>query len=304
MPFDPFAVAKATERLCAEHRHAPAGPDAGPGRGGAAVGQFLGRCAQRQGRRQAARPPLRRPRMAGRSLFPLAARRLSARIGANARAGRGRRGRRERQGDGQFPARPISQRHLALQPCADQPRRHQADEGNQRRQPRPGLRQPPRGRGERQGHRPAPHRSRRLRKRRHHRRDAGRSGVPERPVPADPVHADHRQGRRRADALRAAAGEPLLHDRPRAAAEPRQVAGRRGPHRVRRSAGSTRPRRTRTRASRIMSSKASSPRSSRSAPAPRPRPICSLSALAGPWSRSRWRGSPPRGAARKRIRRP
>ena len=73
-----------------------------------------------------------------------------------------------------------------------------------------------------------------------------------------------RQGRRRADALRAAAGEPLLHDRPRAAPKPGQMAGRRGPHRVRRSAGSTRPRRTRTRASRIMSSTASSPRSSRS----------------------------------------
>ena len=43
-----------------------------------------------------------------------------------------------------------------------------------------------------------------------------------------------RQGRRRADALRAAAGEPLLHDRPRAAAKPGQMAGRRGPHRVRR----------------------------------------------------------------------
>ena len=79
-----------------------------------------------------------------------------------------------------------------------------------------GFAQPDRGRRQRQGHRPAPHRPQRVRQGQDDRRDAGRGGVRERAVPADPVQSGDRQGRRRAAALRPAAGEPLLHDRPRA----------------------------------------------------------------------------------------
>ncbi len=148
-----------------------------------------------------------------------------------------------------LPARPISERRRADQFRRDQPRRGRADQGDQRRQPRPGLRQPARGHRQRQGHRPAPHRSRCLREGQDHRRDAGRGGVRERAVPADPVRPDDRQGRGRAAALRAAAGEPLLHDRPGAAAEPGQMAGRRGPHRVRHLLGQPDRGASRTRAS-------------------------------------------------------
>ncbi len=156
--------------------------------------------------------------------------------------------------DGPLPARPISERDCADQFRGDQPRGRQAHQGNRRREPGPGLRQPPRGRRQRQRHRPAPHRPERVREGQDHRRDAGRGRLRERAVPADPVHAGDREGRGRAVALRAAAGEPLLHDRPRAAAEPGQMAGRRGPHGVRHQLGQSRRRSTRTRTSAIMSS--------------------------------------------------
>ena len=156
---------------------------------------------------------------------------------------------------------------------------------------------------ERQGHRPAPHRPDRVRKGQDHRRDAGRGRVPERAVPADPIHADDRQGRGRADALRAAAGEPLLHDRPRAAPKPGQMAGRRGPHGVRHQLGQP-DRRAQGQGRRGICPRRRRHRD-RAGPrrAPRRRPTCSPSASAGHWSRSRWRGSPPRAAARSAIRR-
>ena len=159
-----------------------------------------------------------------------------------------------------------------------------------------GFAEPARGRRQRQGHRPAPDRSRRVREGQDDRRDARRGGVRERAVPADPVHSGDRQGRGRAAALRAAAGEPLLHDRPRAPAEPGQMAGRRGPHGVRHQLGQPGRGASRTRASATMCSTASSRRSSRSASAPAPRPTCSPSASAGRWSRSRWPGSRRRAA--------
>ena len=206
------------------------------------MGRFLDRGARQYAGRQAARPPLLGPRMAGRRLLSRAARRLPPRLAAIARCRLGRRRARQRQGDDPLPARPISERRQPEQLRHDQSRRGQAHQGNRRREPGPGVRPFHRGSVERQGHRPTPHRSDRVRKGQNHRRDAGRGGVRKCAVPVDPVHPDDAQGRRRAVALRPAAGEPLLHDRPRAAPKPGQMAGRRRPHRVRRQLGQSRAR--------------------------------------------------------------
>ena len=298
LPFDPFAIAQATGDFALGLATRPAGPDAGADGGREAMGRFLDRRAVAASRATRRATAASRRRMAGRRLLPRDPRRLSAGVEAAARPGR-------RSATATTAAKAMARFLLdqylnAVSPtnfAADQPRSGQADQGDQRREPGPGFRQPARGHRQRQGHRPAPHRPDSVRKGQDHRRDAGRGGVRKRAVPADPVHADHRKGRGRAAAVRAAPGQPLLHDRPRAAAEPGQMAGRRGPHGVRHQLGQSRPRASRTRASAIMSSKASSKRSSRSRKRTKQRPTCSPSASAGRWSRSRWPGWRPRSRA-------
>ena len=269
LPFDPFAIAQATS----EFAHGPGDeadrPDAGAARRRAAMGRILDRRVVGQGEREAARPPLCRARVAGRRLLPRAsATPICSLRSSFATWSRSAKATSSSKAMVTLPARPISERHFACQFRRDQPGGGQADQGNQRRQPGPGLRPPDRGYGQRQGHRPAPDRPDRVREGQDHRRDAGRSGVRERAVPADPVHAGDRQGRGRAAALRPAAGQSLLHDRPRAPAEPGQMAGRRRPHGVRHQLGQPDRGASRTRASANMCSKASSRRSSRCGSAP------------------------------------
>ena len=192
--------------------------------------------------RETARPALFAG-MAGRPLLPRDPRRLSAGVEAVARHGREDRWRRLARRDGALPARPISERHLA-RPTS--PRPIPRSSSGPRRPAAQNLVQGfanlledvGSGKGIVQ-RRTDPER---LQEGRDDRRDAGRGRLRKRAVPADPVHADDGQGRGRAVALRAAAGEPLLHDRPGAATEPGQMAGRRRPDGVRDQLGQSRRR--------------------------------------------------------------
>ena len=184
-----------------------------------------------QGRRSAARPPLHGRGVAGRCLLPLGPRRLSARVQAVARHGRPR-----AAGDEQTQAtvRLLLDQYLnAISPAnfaftnPDVVARTKETKGANLVQGFANLLEDiGAGKG--------------IVKRRTDESvfvkgktiaaTPGSVVYRERAVPADPVQSDDRQGRGRASALRAAAGEPLLHDRPHAQAEPGQMAGRRGPH--------------------------------------------------------------------------
>ena len=210
LPFDPFAIAQATGDFALGLAMKPGRAAGGAAGRRQAVGRLLDRRAVRQGRARSrataasAAPNGRTTPIIARSATPICWPRSSFATWsrwATATAAH----RRWRS----FLLDQYLNADFADQFRRDQPRSGQAHQGNQRREPGPGLRQPDRGRRQRQGHRPAPHRPERVRKGQDHRRDAGRGGVRERAVPADPVHADDRQGRGRAAALRAAAGEPL-----------------------------------------------------------------------------------------------
>ena len=208
------------------------------------VGRLLDRRAVRQAEREAARPPLL-PRPNGRTILitarsatPICSRRSSCAtlVGASGR-------RRLERSDGPLPARPISERDLADQFRArPTPRWSSASKETGGANLVQGFANLLEDVGSGKGivqRRTDP--------------DAFDKGKTIAATPGEVVFENElfqliqydsgdRQGRGRAAALRAAAGEPLLHDRPRAAVEPGQMAGRRGPHRVRHHLGQSRRR--------------------------------------------------------------
>ena len=142
LPFDPFAIAQATSEFALGLAMKPADLMEVQLAAAQQWGDFWTGALSGKAERKAARPPLCLAGMAGRRLLSRDPRCLSARVEAAARRGVAGRRRRQRDGHGQLPARPISERRLAHQFRRDQPGGGQADQGNQRRQSGPGLRQP------------------------------------------------------------------------------------------------------------------------------------------------------------------
>ena len=110
------------------------------------------------------------------------------------------------------------------------------------REPRARAEDDARGPRARQGQAPdPPDRHGRLRGREEHRRLPRRGRLRERPDPAHPVRAGDREGLRQAAADHPALDQQVLYPRSESQEEHGQVAGRAGPHRVRRLLGQPRP---------------------------------------------------------------
>ena len=126
-----------------------------------------------------------------------------------------------------------------LRPQPRGARGHRRAEG---REPRPRPQDDARRHRARQGQAPdSPDRHGRLRGRPQHRGLSGRGRLPERPHPAHPVRAGDREGLRQAAPHHPALDQQVLHPRPQPEEEHGEVAGRAGPHRLRRLLGEPRP---------------------------------------------------------------
>ena len=122
-----------------------------------------------------------------------------------------------------------------------EPRGDRGDGQREGREPRPRPEDDAPGPRARQGQAPdPPDRHGRLRGRPQHRGLPRRGGLRERPDPAHPVRAGDREGLRQAAVDHPALDQQVLHPRPQPEEEPGEVAGRAGPHRLRRLLGQPR----------------------------------------------------------------